>query len=186
MSRFRSYFIYASGYFLEFAKITFGLLVIGVLIHFFVATIIPIEGESMLPNFSSGDWVILDKLSYNIGKPQRGDVVAVKFPGDPEHERYIKRIIGLPGEALEIKDGAVYINKIKLTEAYIAIEVTTEPNLTIRLKDDEYYLIGDNRFNSSDSRIWGPVTLKELIGKARMIIIPFRHYQTIDQPIYAK
>lgn len=184
MARYRYLFMYSGGCFFELAKFTVGIVVLAILIHYFVFTIIPISGESMYPNFHDRDWAAIDKFTYLTSMPQRGDVVAVRFPGDPDNEKYIKRIIGLPGETIAVKEGIVYINEKKLPEIYLPEGIITQPEGSITLQDDEYYLIGDNRLNSSDSRKWGSVTAKEIIGKARFIVFPLSRYQSIYTPTY--
>ncbi len=156
----------------ELAKGIFIFLAIIVLIHFFIATIFVVEGPSMEPNFHNKQYIIVEKISYLVSEPVRGDVVVIKFPGDPENQKYIKRIIGLPGDALEIKNGKVYINEQLLQEFYIPQNVETTPNQKIILKKDEYFIMGDNRPNSNDSRAWGVCPKKNIIGRAWMIIIP--------------
>jgi signal peptidase I len=176
--------MYSGGCFFELAKVLVGTIVIGILIHFFLFTVIPIKGESMKPNLQSGNWVILDKISYIKGSPLRGDIVGIKFPGDPKKEKYIKRVIGLPGEKVEIKNGKVLINSQVLTELYLPVNSINGADLSVTLKDDEYFLVGDNRINSADSRIWGAVTKRDIIGKARFVFFPFNQTKLISSPYY--
>ena len=170
---FRQKFFYGTGCAFELTKWVIVALVIGTLIHFFVGTLFIVDGQSMEPNYHNGQYILVDRWQYNFGKPQRGEVVVLKFPGDPEHKKYIKRIIGLPGELVEITDGTVYINSIKLIEPYIPQGVLTQPNLKRQLRDDDYFLLGDNRYNSSDSRVWGICPKRDLIGKAWFTLYPF-------------
>src|SRR3972149_9776507 len=110
--------LYGAGCFYELTK----WLIVGVLlltmVHFFVATIFIVDGISMEPNYHTGEFIIVNRWQYLFGHPQRGDVVVLKFPGDPEHKKYIKRIIGLPGENVIIQEGQVFINSRKLVESY--------------------------------------------------------------------
>jgi len=128
-----------------------------------------IESISMLPTFQPGQYVVVDKLSYLLGKPQRGDVIVFQYPLAPDKD-YIKRVIGLPGETVSIGGGVVSVNGQPLNEPYIA----TPPNLggTWALSPDQYFVMGDNRNNSSDSRSWGPLERKYLIGKAVLVYWP--------------
>jgi signal peptidase I len=126
-----------------------------------------VEGDSMQPNFHSGQFVIVDRVSYMVSQPQRGDIVVFHFPGDVTQD-YIKRVIGLPGQTVEIKDTRVFVNGQQLNEPYI-----NEPCNTTRcydhswtLQPDEFFVMGDNRNHSDDSRIFGPVKRNLIVGEA--------------------
>ncbi len=143
-----------------------------------------IQGESMEPNFQSGELVIVERLSYFGAKPiKRGDVVAATFPGDPKKTRLIKRVVGLPGETIGTAEGKISVNGIELAEPYRpkygVIPYQEMSDLT--LKYDEYYLAGDNRPGSSDSRLWGAVAKGDIQGRASFIIYPFRSLRYIDR-----
>lgn len=167
---------YAGGCFFELARGVILAAVGLVLIHLFVATIFVINGVSMEPNFHSGEMILVDRLSYLTGEPERGDVAVLKFPGDPEHKKYIKRIIGLPGETLEIKDGQFFINNERLIELYLPKDLITPvmvPGKTRwQLGPEEYFLVGDNRPNSNDSRTWDQADKRFLVGKAVFVLWP--------------
>ncbi len=154
------------------------------LLKHFVFDILPIKGSSMYPNFHDGDVVVLNKISYVNGNPHRGDSVVLRFPGDPDRQRYIKRLIGLPGETVSIHDGKVFINNRELIEPYLDKSVSTYPASDITLKNDQYYLVGDNRDNSSDSRIWGTASRSDFIGKSLYIIYPFNRLGPVPAPVY--
>jgi len=177
-------FFYGTGCAYELTKWIIVVLVIGTLIHFYIGTLFIVDGESMEPNFHNGQYILVNRWQYLFGKPGRGDVVVLKFPGDPEHKKYIKRIIGLPGEYVQISDGYVYINGQKLNEAYISADVLTMPNLNRQLREDDYFLLGDNRLNSSDSRVWGICPKRDLIGKTFFIIYPFETAGKTPQATY--
>lgn len=119
----------------------------------------------MEPNYVDGDMLLVDKISYQAGNPKRGDVVAMFFPGESS-KRFIKRVIGLPGEKVKIADSKLYINGKIITESYLPRATVTLPNLERQLTLDEYFVAGDNRSNSSDSRAWGPVPESYIVGKA--------------------
>lgn len=130
-----------------------------------------VKGASMEPNFEDGDYLLVDELSYRFSTPDRGDVIIFRYPMDPS-QFFIKRIIGLPSETVSIKDNAVTIyNKDKpegfvLDESYLAPEQKTIGNSIIKLDDSEYFVLGDNRLQSSDSRRWGAVNRSLITGKA--------------------
>lgn len=166
--------IYTTGCLFELTKWIAFLVVFFGLIHFFVATIFIVDGISMEPNFHTGEYVIADRWHYVFGEPQRGDSVILKFPGDPEHKKYIKRIVGLPGDKVQVYNGSIYINGQKLMESYIPEDVETDADRTVNetLKEDEYFVSGDNRPNSNDSRAWGAAPKRFLIGKAWFKVFP--------------
>lgn len=157
-----------------------------VLIHFFVATVHVVSGISMEPNFSSNQIVITNRISYMLNDPQRGDVVMIKFPGDPDKQKYVKRIVGLPGEKIEIKDCKIYINSKILLESYIPSETCTEPDLVSNIANDEYFIMGDNRPNSNDSRAWGTARKSDLIGKGFFRLTPFDKFGFLAPVYYEK
>lgn len=177
-------FFYGSGCAYELTKWIIVALVVGTLIHFYIGTLFIVDGQSMEPNFHNGQYILVNRWQYNFGEPQRGDPVVLKFPGDPEHKKYIKRIIGLPGEHIQILEGYVYINGKRLNESYIPAGVLTIPNLDRVLREDDYFLLGDNRLNSSDSRIWGICPKRDLIGKAFFTLKPLSMWGVIKPPNY--
>ncbi len=142
------------------------------LIHFFVGTIFIVSGDSMFPTFKDGQVVFSNKITYSLNQPARGDAVIVLYPGDPTNKKYIKRIVALPGEKIAINTGRVYIGNTKLEESYLPLGVESYPNGEWTLKNNEYFLMGDNRPNSNDSRYFGPVERRFLFGKASFIIWP--------------
>lgn len=165
--------LYSTGCLYELTKwIVVGIIIL-TLTHFFVATISIVDGISMEPNFHDNEYIIVDRYQYNFGTPSRGDAVVLKFPGDPEYKKYIKRIVGLPGEQIEIKNGEVFINGAKLNEPYIpGVQTLADHPIDLTLPPDEYFIMGDNRPNSNDSRIWGTAGRRFLIGKAWFEIFP--------------
>ena len=150
-------------------------LVIVVPFRLFIAQPFVVEGSSMDPTFKSGDYLIVDELSYHITEPERGAVVVFKYPKDPKRH-FIKRIIGLPGETVTIANGQVtitneaYPNGFTLDEPYIEFEKTE--SLTQKLKDGEYFVMGDNRPASADSRVWGPVPRELIVGRPFIRFMP--------------
>ena len=164
--------------FWELFKFAIIALAIVVPVRIFIAQPFVVSGSSMVPTFENGEYLIVDEISYILGEPSRGDVVIFRYPNDTK-KFFIKRIIGLPGETVDVNGNEVTIyNKeneegIKLSQPYLktssGIKTHTE------LKDDEYFVMGDNRGASSDSRIWGPVSKNLLVGKAFVRLFPVSH-----------
>ncbi len=132
-----------------------------------------VVGNSMLPNFYDGEYLLTDKLTYRFRAPERGEVIVFKAPPDPSKD-YIKRIVGLPGEKIKIERGEVSINNQALKENYLDREqsftIASGPFLKssqeIIVPPNDYFVLGDNRNHSSDSREWGFVPRENIIGKA--------------------
>lgn len=123
----------------------------------------------MEPSFFTGDYLIIDELSYHFRSPERGETVVFKYPNNPS-QKYIKRIIGLPGETIEIEGGQVIIYKDGVSEvldesAYLTDFTTTADAVKVSLGQDEYFVLGDNRPVSYDSRRWGAVPEDNIIGR---------------------
>jgi len=134
-----------------------------------VSARIRVDGFSMEPTLESGEFVVVNKLAYRLGEPTRGDIIVFRYPYDPQQE-YIKRIIGLPGDNIEIANGTVSVNGEMLEEPYIAAAPAYQTNLTV--PEGSVFVLGDNRNNSSDSHNWGTVPLEYLVGKALVIYWP--------------
>jgi len=141
-----------------------------------------IEQVSMQPNLHEGEYVIVDKVSYAFRQPARGEIVVLKNP-NPGAD-LIKRVIGLPGETIEVRSDAVYINGQPLTEPYIKPPMgNLQPLIT--LQAGQYFVMGDNRGNSSDSRAFGPRPLGDIVGRAWIIYWPPPDWQILARPTYA-
>ncbi len=156
---------------------TLALLIVIVVIpiRVFVASPFVVDGESMHPTFENLDYLIIDELVYDFHAPQRGDVIVFRYPNDPSIF-YIKRVIGLPGETVSINHGNVTItetdgSKITLDEPYVVNEDATYSK-SVTLSRDQYFVMGDNRPNSSDSRVWGPLPAKDIIGRVDLRLLP--------------
>lgn len=145
----------------------------------------------MEPNFFDQEYLIINEISYRFSQPKRGDIVVFRYPRDPQ-EYFIKRVIGLPGEKVQIKDGEVYVTSngktesVKINEPYLSEGVKTfslseEP---IVLGDNQYYLLGDNRNASKDSRSFGPVDKSFFIGKVMLRGWPFNRVHLFEQQQY--
>ncbi len=132
-----------------------------------------VDGSSMEPSFQHGEFVVVNRLAYKIGTYELGDVVVFHYPRDPEQE-YIKRIIGLAGDQVQIADGQVSVNGEVLNEPYIAAPPRYTGNWDI--PDGYVFVLGDNRNNSSDSHNWGPLQIENVIGKAVFIYWPLTEF----------
>lgn len=143
-----------------------------------------IEGYSMEPNLHQGQYLIVNKAVYRwLHPPQRGDIVVFEYPRAPDRD-FIKRVIGLPGETVEIRDGSIYIDGVPLAEPYLGSP--THGSMAARtLGPGEYFVLGDNRDNSSDSRSWGPLPQQNIIGKAWLSYWPPRLWGSIPNPNYS-
>ena len=147
------------------------IVVVVVLIRSFIATPVRVDGDSMNKTFKNGDILILYKLS----KIKRFDVIVLHEEKD--NEKIIKRVIGMPGDTVAIKDGEIYINDEKIDDEY-AYGMTSDYD-RITLKSDEYFILGDNRLISKDSRYFGPIKEKEIKGKVIFRIFPFSKFGKI-------
>lgn len=140
---------------------------------------IRVDGFSMEPTLQSGEFVIVNKVSYRLGDPERGDIVVFHFPRNPERE-YIKRIIGVPGDHIQVSEGQVFINDILLDEPYIKADPSYVGSWTV--PEESLFVLGDNRNNSSDSHNWGWVPMEELIGKAVFVYWPPQEWGALENP----
>lgn len=152
-------------------------LIIVVPIRMFIAQPFIVSGASMEDTFHGGEYLIVDQLSYYFEDPARGDVVIFRYPRDPS-KFFIKRIIGMPGDTLTIEGDSITISNeehpdgVVIDEPYIA---AMDPTTTIkeeRLRDNEYFVMGDNRNYSSDSRMWGVLTRDKIVGRAFLRLFP--------------
>ena len=138
----------------------------------------------MEQNFRNGDYLLIDEVSYRLEAPQRGDVVVFRYPENPS-QFFIKRIIGLPGETIEIKNNMVKIYNSEFTkgfvveENYLSSSQETFGNHLVKLGENEYYVLGDNRMQSSDSRSWGPVDKSLITGRAFLRLWPLNNIAKI-------
>lgn len=179
----------ALSFILEVVKIVVIAVAIVIPIRFFVIQPFFVRGDSMFPMLHNGDYLMVDEISYELSQPVRGDIVIFKFPQDPR-EYYVKRITGLPGETIIIHDGTVLIQNaahpegFTLNESYLDASVKTSGEKTVTLRDDEYFVMGDNRPRSSDSRYFGPVPRKYIIGRAWIRAWPFSDATLFKTPTY--
>ncbi len=159
----------------EVAQFAFLAVIIVVPIRVFIAQPYIVSGASMSPTFESGDYIIVDQLSYRFENPERGDVIIFRYPVDPS-KFFIKRIIGLPRETIDIQKGIVTIKNEEYPEGARIEEPYNKPpfndTITKTLNDGEYFVMGDNRHQSLDSRSWGALPLKLIAGRAFLRLFP--------------
>jgi len=159
------------------------------LIRFFLIQPFYVSGQSMDPTFEDNQYIIVDQVSYHFRQPDRGDVVVFRYPKNPSFS-FIKRIVGLPGETVLIHNGEVtifnkqYPDGTKLAESYIPFQTSGE--VRMQLSKDEFFVMGDNRPNSSDSRSWGVLNRSFFIGKVWVVLYPFSQFKTVHTPTYSK
>lgn len=159
-----------------------GAVVLALVLRKFVLSFARVKGTSMLPTLSNGDWLFVWRLGYLFGRPRRGDVVICHFPGRRVQklpflpQSFVKRVVGLPGETLEVIDGVLHVNGEPVDEAYLVPERTryfrNRPPVT--LGADEYYVMGDNRDSSNDSRRVGPLRRRAIVGRVACRLWPLR------------
>jgi signal peptidase I len=144
-----------------------------------------VQGQSMEPTLHNGEYILVEKVSYWFHSPERGDVIVFKFPEDPS-EDYIKRVIGLPGDHVLIQNGHVYVNGHQLNEPYVAAPPDysgcTYCNVTV--PKGNYFVMGDNRDNSSDSHEWGLLPQGNIIGRAWVSYLPIPDISIFNDPSY--
>lgn len=148
-----------------------------------------IKGNSMEPNFHNNEYILTDKISYRFSEPKRGDVIIFKAPKNPDID-YIKRIIALPGERVKIQNGLVYIDGKLLKEPYLKDTTNLFPGsfmregIDITVPPEEYFAMGDNRSHSSDSREFGPIPARLIIGRALLRYWPISQFGALPQTSY--
>lgn len=156
-------------------------------IYLFVAQPHKVSGNSMVPTFHNNDYILTDKLSYRLSSPKKGDIIVLKNPRN-ESQDFIKRIIATPGDSVKIENGFVFVNGVKLNELYLPQDAQSQGGSflsegeQITVGENQYIVLGDNRNHSSDSREWGPVTRKEIIGKVVFRYFPVNNFGLIQNP----
>ena len=170
-----------SSFFMEIVKFTILAIIVVVPFRLFIAQPFVVSGASMDPAFETGEYLIVDQVSYKFDEPERKAVIIFKYPRDPS-KYFIKRIIGLPGETVEIHGTTVtiknseYPDGFNLEEKYIAPKNKKQENIVATLKSGEYFVMGDNRLGSSDSRMWGPISEDSIIGRPFVRLLPLSRF----------
>ncbi len=164
-------------FFLDTAEVIVFAGAIFLFVYFLIMQPHKIKGSSMEPNFQDGQYLLSDKISYRFSEPERGDVIIFEAP-EADGDEFIKRILGLPGDKISIKDSKVYLNGEPINEEYLPDYIPTNPGAFLKLGEevvvptDRYIVLGDNRNHSSDSRSWGLVDKNKITGKAWVIYWP--------------
>jgi signal peptidase I len=163
-------------------------LVIAVVLYLFIMTPHEVLGNSMHPTYKNGEYLMANKLTYRFGEPKRGDVIIFQYS---ETQDFIKRIIGIPGDNIMVKDGKVYVNNQQLNESsYLADTVYTSggeylaEGQTVTISEGEYFVLGDNRPHSSDSRTFGPISESQIKGKAWIVYLPLSEFRIVTHETY--
>lgn len=165
----------------ELIRVVLLAVVIVLPIRLFIAQPFIVSGTSMVPTFHDSEYLIVDEISYRLNEPKRGEVIVFRFPHNTS-VFYIKRVIGLPGETINIEKGVVTIKNeenpdgIKIEEPYVSAVVDDGRDMSVKLKENEYFVMGDNRLASSDSRSWGPLEENFIVGRALVRVLPFDEF----------
>ncbi|MFA7170068.1 MAG: signal peptidase I [Candidatus Paceibacterota bacterium] len=181
--------------FLDLSFETIRVVIVSLIIIFIVRSFVIqpffVKGASMEPNFEDGNYLIVNEIGYRLESPNRGDVIVFKYPNDPS-EYFIKRVIGLPGESIEIKNNKITIYNAEHLDGFVLDESAYLPSTTVTsgtifetLGDTEYYVLGDNRIASSDSRRWGKLDNRFIIGKAWVRAWPFDDFRVFGMENYS-
>ena len=179
----------SKGFIIEIIKIVLIALAVIIPVRYFLFQPFYVRGASMEPSFHDNEYLIIDEITYRFSDPKRGEVVVVQSPTN-KSDFFIKRIIGLPGETVEMEDSKVVVYNeqfpegIELVEGYLAADTQTNGGRKTVLDQDEYFVLGDNRPVSLDSRSFGPLHRKYIVGRAWLRVWPFSEFQHFSVPEY--
>ena len=174
---------------LSFLETVVVALVISIVLYIFIMTPHEVIGNSMHPTYKNGEYLMANKVTYRFSEPKRGDVIIFKYSNTQD---FIKRIIGLPGDTVLLKDGQLFINDQLLDESdYLSDSIYTNGGDFLRegesktIPEGEYFVCGDNRPHSSDSRTFGPISEDDIKGKAWVVYFPFTEFRIVQHQEYA-
>lgn len=174
---------------LQLLEVIFLVAIIVLPVRFFLFEPFFVLGDSMLPNYENYDYLLIEKISYRFRQPQREDVVIFRPPVNP-HVYYIKRVVGLPGETVKITGGQVAVanaqgQSVSLSEPYLGRQ-RTPGDYEFNLGQGEYFVLGDNRSESYDSRRWGPISQGAIVGRVLVRVVPLRELVKVIKVGFAR
>lgn len=142
-----------------------------------------VNGASMEPNFFHGNYLLVDEITYRFREPSYGETIVFRSPQN-RSIFFIKRIIGLPGDKIIIENNEIFINDKQLREEYLSLNIKTAGSIDVKLGEDEYFVLGDNRYNSFDSRNWGSLKRDGIVGLVRLRLFPLTQIEVFGAPVY--
>ena len=178
-----------SAFFLDITEVVVFAIAIFLFVYLLILQPHKIKGDSMLPNFLDGEYLLTYKITYRLRKPKRGDVIVFEAPGAGGDE-FIKRIIGLPGEQVSLNNGSILINNQRLGESYLSETIKSQGGNFLKegqeivVPNEYYFVLGDNRGASSDSRTWGFISKKSISGRAWVIYWPPPKVGVVEEVTY--
>ncbi|MDP3964359.1 MAG: signal peptidase I [bacterium] len=180
----------ASGFVIEIVKVIVISLAIIIPVRYFLIQPFYVKGASMEPSFYDNEYLVIDEISYRFSEPKRGDIIVFRYPQN-ESQFFIKRVIGLPGETVEIRNGHVVVSndlyprgQVLDETDYLSEDVLTPGHDEVTLGSGQFYVLGDNREQSLDSRRIGPIDEKYVVGKTWLRAWPFSKWRIFDAPEY--
>ena len=170
-------------FFIELLQVVIVALAIIIPVRYYFIKPFYVKGASMEPSFYDNEYLVIDEISYRFKEPIRGEIIVFRYPRDPK-QFFIKRIIGLPGETIQITGNHVFVNGEQIEEPYLSAETETKGESVITLQADEYFVLGDNRSFSLDSRNFGPLKQEFIVGKTWIRGWPFDKITVFEAPDY--
>lgn len=170
--------------FFEFLKTVIIIVILAAVIRLFIIQPFIVDGQSMEPSFQNNNYLITEKITFKLHEPTHGEVIILRPPDNPS-VNYLKRVIGIPGDSVDIKDGVVSVNDKKIDEPYIDGQKTLTVNgqeLKITLRDSEFFVMGDNRNHSRDSRELGPIPVQNIVSHVWIRLYPFQQMKIFGTP----
>lgn len=168
---------------IELLQVVIVALAIIIPVRYFFIKPFYVKGASMEPTFHDHEYLVIDEISYRFHDPVRGDIIVFRYPRDPK-QYFIKRIIGLPGETVQVTGNKIFINGQPIDEGYLSKDTETKGEMVMTLQPDEFFVMGDNRSFSLDSRSFGPLPRKYVVGKTWIRGWPFDKITVFSPPVY--